>query len=460
MTIGEMIEAYANFDKTREFYNLYKESVTVDLKVRYALTESYMQESSIDAILEGGDLWASIKEWGVKAWEAIKKFFKNIWFHITRFFHSIFSRSDKWYKADAAYKKIIKDSYALAVRRTRDRRKNPSEFFEEAVLKVAEKHGFYNAGANRISDKMPQDVIKKIEFLSKVSSGAKPDFDPEKYGEKLKNLAGRGDDNFVSRDAKTLIALLADTNTYINYAYDAGIGFKVDDKKIDPICEILGEKKINDKIESIADILNMTYMVGKPPLNVQVPESFDIAIRKTEVLISKVKNLISHASGTDKFNVELSKVMSDFEKAIERSKNYFVDIIVDERFNKKLTDTKRELDKVFDEVTGIAKATVNKSVYDNDHLTLDEPDRKRRGGMVSDFGRDGISSLGSELRDGILDSSASTTPLVLGRISSMFAGVTAGITLLTKAINWVHTFRKNFAEGVQTLLSADTVAPK
>lgn len=455
MTIGEMIETYANFGKTREFYNLYKEAATVDLKIRYALTESYMQESSIESILEGSDLWGSIKEWGIKAWEAIKRFFKNIWFHITRFFHSIFNRSDKWYKDEAAYKKIIKDSYALAVRNTQDRRNDPTDHFEDAVLAVAKEFGFYVEKQNRISNKMPDSVTTKLNFLSKVATG----LDPAVAKNSNSALNSYSPSNITN--STDTIDILNEVNKIINLAYENGIGFKVDEKKVDAICQILNEKKINNKIESLADVLNVTYMICKPPINFQIPETFDVIIRKTEKLVSTLKNKVSAASGVDKLSVEISKFQADFKKDLERSKNYFIDVIIDEKFIKKVDNTKRELAEAFDNVTAVTGASYNQDKLKGIHLELDEPDnRRRRDKIASEFSRDGVSIISAEIKSGILDSSAKELPDMLKTISDSFASISAGISVLIKAIGWTNMFRLNFAKSVQRVLSNDTVAPK
>lgn len=457
MTIGEMIETYANFGKSREFYDLYKEAATVDLKIRYALTESYMQESSIDSIFEASDMWGTIKDWAIKAWEAIKRFFKNIWFHITRFFHSIFSRSDKWYKDEAAYKKIIQDSYTLAVRNTQNRRNDPMDHFEDAVLEVSKAFGFYTDKPKRISDKMPDAVVNNLSFLSKLSNHPS-----SKNAADFYNGTDSNKYNYSPSESKeSYTDILYRVNLTINMAYDLGIGFKVDDKKVDAICQVLNEKKINDKVESIADLLNVTYMICKPPLNFQIPETFDIIIRNTEKLVSKLKGKVSAASGVDKLSVEIAKFQADFKKAIERSKNYFIDIIVDDRFIKKLDNTKKELIEALDNVKGITGASYSTDNLKNIKLELDEPDNKRRRDKIaSEFSRDGVSLASSEMKSAMLDSGATELPKILEELSNRFATVSSGISLLVKTISWTNMFRLNFAKAVQRVLSNDTIASK
>lgn len=460
MTIGEMIEAYANFDKTREFYNLYKEAVTVDLKVRYALTESYMQESSIDAILEAGDLWGSIKGWAIKAWEAIKKFFKNIWFHITRFFHSIFNRSDKWYKLEAEYKKIIHESYAIAVRKLQGTsgRKDATDVFEDAVLEAAKDYGIYSGKETRISDKMPEDIIKDLKFLSKVAKGDKPNTPAEG----TLNTPAEGTLDILSTSTNApantasnsnySIMMLNEINDYINKAYDSGVGFKVDEKRVDAICQVLGENKINDKVESLADILNVTCMICKPPLNFQISEMFDMFIRGTESLVSKIKNKLSTTSDVEKASYEIMKLANELKKSMNRSKNYFIDIIVDDKFIKKLTDTKRELDETFKKIQDLSNDQLDQGGISS-NVSLGERDKKRRGGVLLDFRREGESTAGTTAKKVFTYMDAKAIPELLKSVSEFFSNLTGNITNLNIAVGKTAKFRLSFANLVKKLIN-------
>lgn len=449
MTIGEMIETYANFDKTREFYNLYKEAVAVDLKVRYALTESYMQESSIDAILEGSDFWGSIKTWSIKIWEAIKKFFKNIWFHITRFFHSIFNRSDKMYQAEAAYDKKIKASYALAIRKTQGKvRERPIDIFEQAVMRTAVRFGFYDNSdkAARITDKIDKSILEKLKFLSKIHSTQPSTTTPKNSSPSPGPQAS---------DPKSAIDRLNLINETIVVAYECQVGFKFDNKKVDAICQILNEKRINEKIESFADLLNTTNIICKPPLSIQIPEKFDILMRKTEDLTDKLRQFIK--TGNKSVSAMLTKYTGTIMEVAERKTDRFIDVIVDERYVDKVTKINKDLLAAIREFSDNVSGSFSDKGLDNERLTVSRIDNKSPESVYTGFTHEG-EAMSDIISDTIKDSVADkmdNTKIVesLGAFSLLFSVLSKGITKIYKAIELTVKFRSAIAEAIYTMIN-------